>query len=123
MSVILASCASFRAIYFLNSCCFYFSSRLRFFLLCDRLLRSLLRLREPLLGLPFFSLSSYMLTFRPFTVCTEEGILTLPILPRDRVLSSSLVGVAVSFPFEEDFFRWTVATEARLLLNVTLPKL
>jgi hypothetical protein len=52
-----------------------------------------------------------------------EGIFTLPILPRDRVRSSSLVGVTVSFVFEEDFFPWTVFTDYRLLLNVTLPKL
>lgn len=125
VSVILASCASLSAICFLRSCYFCFSSRRRFFLLWERLLRSLLLLLEPLgpSGLRFFSLSSCMLAFRPFMVCTEEGILTLPILPSDRALSSRRVGVAMSFAFEVDFLRPTVATDPRLLLNVTLPKL
>lgn len=127
VSVIFANCASLMAIWFLSSCCYYLSKRRPFFLLRDRLLRSLLRLLEPrfalLSALPFLPLSSAMLisTFLSLIECTDEGILTLPIFPRDRGRSSNRVGVVMSFCFEEDFLRPAVAADPRLLLNVTVP--
>lgn len=85
-AVIFANWASLIAICFLRSdCC----NRRSFFLLRDRLFRSLLLLREPffalLAGLSFLPLCC-MLAFLFFCDYIEEGILTFPILPSDLVL-------------------------------------
>lgn len=103
---------------------FFFSDlSLFFFLLCDLLLRSLLRLFELFFtlrsGLIFFSLS--VASFRSLRDLTDEGILTLVTFPRERALSSRRFGVYKSFVvLVADFF---LLDDYRLLLNVTLPKL